>query len=185
MKTQCFDREKIFGLVHHLLEPAEEALVRSHVFHCTDCLKVAQSFEKFDAVLSEWGEQSPSPWFDQKLKQALPARRPDSGFRLFWSLASTRAYAAAMLALFVVAGSFMIYHFHGTQPDVDSTPPVAKTQTAAPGQQQDQSPAAEIQTLAPDEEIKMAQNLSVLENLDMFEDFDVLSELPAGTNAGK
>ena len=175
MNEKCLGREMIFRLVHHLLEPGEEAEARKHVLGCAECLKVAQGFEKFDAVLSEWGEASPSPWFDQKLKQRLPQRRAASRFRAFWSLSSTRAVATAMLALFVVAGSFMIYHFHGTRPDVDTAPAVAKIQQPPQAQAAAQSQPAEVKSLPPDEELKMAQNFSVLENLDMFEDFDVLS----------
>jgi hypothetical protein len=185
MNAKCLDREKIFELVHHLLEPEEEAEVRRHVLHCEDCLRVAQGFEKVDAVLDEWKEQSPSAWFDQRLQQKLPSARPSAVFR-FLALPSTRIFAAALLVLMVVAGAYVIDELPqpGKKPAVNSQ--VAKIEAPSMPQQsaQIQPEPSTAQTaskpLPPEEELKMYQNLGVLEDFDMLENFDVLSELPRG-----
>ena len=95
--TPCPDREKIFQLVHHLMEAEEEAETRRHVLRCEACLRAARDFEKCDALLDEWKVEGASAWFDQRLKQKVPARRPWA-FRLF-ALPSTRIFAAALLVL--------------------------------------------------------------------------------------
>ena len=188
MNSKCLERETIFGLVRGLLEPEENAEARRHLLHCAECLRVAQDFEKLDAVLDEWSEEQPSPGFDQKLKRAIISHRPAPSLRFFLTLPSTRAFATAMVALIVVAGSFMIYHFHGTTPDAQITPPAERVYPAPAIQPAGQAPAQtapEQQPLAPEEELKMYQNLSVLENFDLLENFDVLSELPKGGKVGR
>jgi hypothetical protein len=183
MKSQCLERETIFNLVHRLLEPEEAAEARRHLFHCENCLRVARDFEKLDATLGEWREEQPSPWFDQRLKGALAASPPPSRLRFFFSGSPTRALATAMLALFVVAGSFMVYHFHGTTPDVQSNSPVVSG-PPAPVQPVPAEGVTQPEPLSGEEELKMYQNLAVLDHFDLLQNFDVLSELPGG-NGGK
>jgi hypothetical protein len=181
--TPCPDREKIFQLVHHLMDPAEEAETRRHVFHCADCLRAAQGFERSDALLDEWKVEGASAWFDQRLKQKLPVRRPWA-FR-FFALPSTRIFAAALLVLIVVAGAYVIDELPkpGTKPE--EKPPVAEVQKPAPAPRAvpastsaKTKPKAAPKPLPPEEQIKMYQNMGVLENFDLLEGFDVLSELP-------
>jgi hypothetical protein len=185
-QTPCPDREKIFGLVHHLLEPEEEAEVRRHAFHCEKCLHVAQSFEKFDAVLDEWKGQNPSPWFDQRLKQKLAASRPAPAVR-FFGLPSTRIFAAAMLVLMVVAGAYVIDELPRPETNTKQAEKTqvtkAQTPVTAPKPAPAQTPEINktktaSKPLPPEEELKMYQNLGVLEDFDLLEGFDVLSELP-------
>jgi hypothetical protein len=188
MSTQssCPDRERIFQLVHRLLEPAEESELRRHVLHCEKCLLVARDFEKFDAVLGEWKDQAPSPWFDQRLKQKLPAARPARAFR-FFALPSTRIFAAALLVMIVVAGAYVIDELPkpGAKSEVKSS--VAEVQKpATPAQTSQKQTAVQSKakkapkSLPPEEQIKMYQNMGVLEDFDLLEGFDVLSDLPKG-----
>ncbi len=181
--TPCPDREKIFQLVHNLMEAAEEAETRRHVLHCETCLRVARDFEKCDALLDEWKVEGASPWFDQRLKQRLPARRPWA-FR-FFALPSTRIFAAALLVLIVVAGAYVIDELPkpGTKPE--AKPPVAEVQKLATAPKAAPAPTSAKtkpkpapKPLPPEEQIKMYQNMGVLENFDLLEGFDVLSELP-------
>lgn len=183
-EMKCLEREKIFGLVHHLLESAEEAESRRHVFHCAECRSVAQSFEKFDSVLGEWREEKPSPWFDQRLKQALPARGPASGIRFLFSLPLTRAFAAALVMLFLVAGSLVVYRYRETGPAGAAQNPVARVPPAAANQNQAPT-GTSAQPLPPEEELKMYQNLAVLDNFELLDNFDVLSELPKGNKVAQ
>lgn len=184
-ETPCLEREKIFGLVHHLLEPAEEAEARRHVFKCAACRRVAQDFERFDAALGEWKEEIPSPWFDRRLKQQLAASRPPSAYRI-WGLPATRLFAAALLVLVVVAGAYVIHELPQAGKKV-AQPQAAKVQPRQPSRPLEPTPAPELslatppsKPLPPEEELKLYQNLAVLENFDMLENFDVLSELPKG-----
>ena len=179
--NKCVDREKLFGFVHHLLEPGEEAEVRHHLDQCSECQHVAQGFAKLDAVLEEWRKVNPSPWFDQRLKQALASGGPASAFRFFFSLSSTRVFAALLAVLFVVVGSIMIHQFSRSGPSGQANAPAAQVQPPPTTQAQPQpQTAAQAQTLPAEEELKMYQNLAVLENFDLLENFDVLSELPKG-----
>jgi hypothetical protein len=182
--VHCPDREKIFGLVHRLLEPAEEAAIRQHVFHCGNCLRVAQGLEKFDAVLGEWKGRNPSPGFDRRLKQKLPAHRPSAAFR-FFALPSTRVFVAAMLVLLVVAGAYVINELPRPGKNAEEKLQAAKVQPPMPSPKPADTPLPDqsklrpaSKPLPPGEELQMYQNMSILENLDMLEGFDVLSELP-------
>ena len=198
---KCFDREKIFGFVYKMLAPAEEAEVRQHLDQCAECRGVAQEFGKLDAVLGEWRERNPSPWFDERLKQKLAERGVPSR-RFFFDTPSVRVFALAMLAIFVVAVALMFNYFRQPHPGEETEAPVAQTPAAAATQKPETLPPAQQQqakvepapqaaaetakqTLAPEEELTMYRNLAVLENFDMFENFDVLSELPEGNNGGK
>ena len=181
--TPCPDREKLFQLVHHLMEAEEEAETRRHVLRCEACLRVARDFEKCDALLDEWKVEGASAWFDQRLKQKLPAQRPWA-FRLF-ALPSTRIFAAALLVLIVVAGAYVIDELPkpGTKPETKpAVAEVQKTATAAKPAPAPTStkakPESKPKPLPPEEQIKMYQNMGVLENFDLLEGFDVLSELP-------
>jgi hypothetical protein len=185
-QTSCPDREKIFQLVHRLLEPEEESEARRHVLHCEECLLVAREFEKFDEVLGEWKDQAPSPWFDQRLKQKLPAARPARVFRLF-ALPSTRIFAAALLVMIVVAGAYVIDELPKPGAKPDEKPHIAEVQKPTETQKAAQTKPAEksktkkaSKPLPPEEELKMYQNMGVLENFDLLEGFDVLSDLPKG-----
>jgi Putative zinc-finger len=194
---KCFDREKIFGCVHKMLEPAEEAEVRRHLDQCAGCRRVAREFEKLDAVLGEWRAQEPSPWFDQRLKQALAERGAASPSRTFFGIPRVRILALAMLAILVVAGGLMFNYFRRLRPGAETNPPVAKVKPSpatekpetlppAPREQAKVAPAPQASqetaapALPPEEELTMYRNLAVLENFDMLENFDVLSELPNG-----
>lgn len=185
VQTACPGREKIFQLVHHLVEPAEESEMRRHVLHCPNCLREAQSFEQFDSLLDEWKDQNVSPDFDRRLKARLPARRPWA-FRLF-VLPSTRIFAAAMLVLIVVAGATVMDELPkpGAKPDDKAPvaevkkPAIAPKPAPAASSTKDKNKKA-AKPLPPEEQIKMYQNMGVLENFDLLEGFDVLSELPQG-----
>lgn len=199
---QHLDREKIFGFVYKMLAPAEDSEVREHLDQCAECRRVAQEFGKLDAVLGEWREQNPSPWFDVRVKQALAERGPAGRFGWLFDLPSARIFALAMLVIIVVAVALIFNYTRQTEPTVETNAPVAKSQPApaaqkpetlppSPQQQakvetapQDTGETAE-QPLAPEEELTMYRNLAVLENFDMLENFDVLSELPRGNGGAK
>lgn len=181
---KCFDREKIFGCVHRMLGPAEEAEVRRHLEECADCRRVAQEFEKLDAVLGEWPAQEVSPWFEARLKQKLAAPRPAPAFR-FFGLPSTRIFAAALLVLMVVAGAYMIDELPKPGTKAKEEAPAAKVESPVAAEKPAPAKITEkaksktaSKPLPPEEELKMYQNLNVLEDFDLLEGFDVLSELP-------
>jgi anti-sigma factor RsiW len=173
-QTHCLDREKIFRCLHHLLEPAEEAAVRRHLSECAGCREIEASYLRLDTLLEEWKGLEPSASFDARLRQAIEARRRAPRLGMFFTRPVTRAFAAALVVVFMVAGTFMLHHFRSRNSAAPAGgEPAASVKSAS-------APALENSSqskLTADEELKMYENLPVLENYDLLTNFDVLSEL--------
>ncbi len=177
------EREKIFGFVHQMLEPADAAEVHHHLDECDECRRMAEGFQKLDTVLTEWKSVEPSAWFDARLRQAIAQPGAISAWRMFWSFPATRALATAIVAVFVIGGSLMIYRFRQAEKarEVTHVALTRPTPTAEPAPVVPET--ATEQALAAEEELKMYENLPVLENYDLLTNFDVLSELPQAKKA--
>jgi predicted anti-sigma-YlaC factor YlaD len=176
MKNQCVEREKIFALAQDMLSGREQQETRAHVESCQSCRNVFQSYHRLDAVLDEWSPAAEaSPWFDARLRAALAAQaeRPSGFLGLSWS----RWMAAPALAsLLVVASIVMLRQGRFlNHPQSGATTKVAVVTAPA-------APPAPTKTQVTNDELKMYQNLPVLEDYDMLADFDVISELPKGTH---
>jgi len=184
--TPCLEREKIFSYAHRLLEPEEATQVHQHLDECTECRRMARGLERLDAVLEEWKGAEPSPGLDARLRRAFAARRPSRGWFFglpAWaSLPSARAFAAALVAVFMVVGSFFAYHFRRVSLSSQSIPPTTGLKPPSPPALLPNPITAQNkrQPLPPEEELKMYKNLSLLEDYDLLTDFDMLSELPKG-----
>jgi hypothetical protein len=171
LETNCPDREKIFRCLHHMLEAAEEEAVRRHLGECVECRRVEQSCQQLDTLLGEWKGIEPSASFDARLRQAIENRPPPSLLATLFTRPVARAFAAAVVLIAMVAGTFMLHHFR-TETAPGSVPGKAAAAAPAPSPQENTQA-----TLTADEELKMYENLPVLENYDLLANFDVLSEL--------
>ncbi len=171
---KCLEREKLARYSVHLLESHEETEVRAHLAECAACRETLEGYRRLGAVLDEWVPRGPSPGFDARVQNAIRQGEAERfGFRLF-DVRWVRWLAPALAVVVVAVASVVVLRWHPSG-KVSAPPaalkPAATTATAV-------SSAA---TFEPDEEeLKLYQNLPVLENYDLLADFDVLSELPKG-----
>jgi len=170
------DREKIFALAQNMLSGREQKEVAAHLDNCQACRSVFQSYQRLDSVLDEWSPAAePSPWFDARLRAAVTAQvtqRSPSFLGLSWS----RWMAAPALASLLLVSTLVVLRNgrlpkygggSGTHETTVAVKPVAATTT---------------QAQAATQELRMYQNLPVLEDYDMLANFDVISELPKGNH---
>jgi predicted anti-sigma-YlaC factor YlaD len=175
MKSNCPERENIFALSQGMLAEREARQAKAHLQECLSCRNVYQGYLRLDSVLDGWtAPAEPSPWFDARLRAALASAKPTSrspGLRI-WGLAWTRwvelsALTAMLLAAVVLTRSHLLSRHHQAAPVVTEVAQSTK--------------AAAVQSEAT-QELKMYQNLPVLEDYDMLADFEVISELPKGNS---
>lgn len=173
LEKHCLDRETIFRCLHHMLEPTEDAAVRRHLGECAACREVEASYKRLDGVLGEWQGLEPSPSFDARLRQKIEERPRRSLLGTFFTQPVTRAFAAAVVLIVMVAGTFVLHrHRTATAPGTVPAQVLVAKKASAPA-----APKAAQTKLTPDEELKMYENLPLLENYDLLANFDVLSEL--------
>ena len=181
MKSDCLEREKIFALAQHMLSGREREQASAHLGTCDHCRSIFQGYQRIDSVLDEWSPAAEtSPWFEARLRAAIEAKaaRPD---RSFWSLDWSRWMAAPALASLLLVASLVAIRYgwiaNQPPPRVASKSPVVAMKPASKPVNPSQVTSQES-----NQELKMYQNLPVLEDYDMLADFDVISELPKGHN---
>ena len=172
MRSHCMERDKIFAFAQQMLSGREERQVTAHLKGCERCQNVLRAYQQLDSLLGEWSPAAePSPWFDARLRAAVGARterQPKRFLGLNWS----RWMAAPALAsLLLVAGLVLM---RDAQLGNHASSRRAPTQTVVKV-----SPAT-LQTQAATQELRLYQNLPMLEDYDMLANFDVISELPKG-----
>ena len=173
---KCNDREKLFLLVNDMLEADEADRMRWHIASCGECARAAEEFRRLDSVLDDWNTAEPSPWFDTRVRARVAASgRKNSGFFGFgraWVL------AARVTALILILVAVVVFNHRGVvenqQPTIARHLPTA---TTAPSQNQPPTEALS-QPLPAEEQVKMDENLSLLEDYEVVANFDALSELP-------
>jgi anti-sigma factor RsiW len=173
---KCDDREKLFLFVHQMLEPDEADVVRRHVAGCADCRRDVDEHRKLDAALDDWNVAEPSPWFDAKVRaRVAESEQKNAGFLGFGRM---RVLAAGVAATVLIVVALVVFN-HQKVAEINQPPsslerPVAIT----PGGRVPATTAAIRQPLPPEEQLKMDENLSVLEDYEVVASFDALSELP-------
>jgi anti-sigma factor RsiW len=177
---KCYDREKLFMFVHQMLEPDEADAVRRHVADCADCTRFVDDHRKLDAALDDWNVAEPSPWFDAKVRARVAAsEQKNAGF---FGFGRVRVLAAGMAAMALILVAVVVFNHQKmaeiNQPLSSLERPVAIT----PGGQVPATTADIRQPLGPEEQLKMDENLSVLEDYEVVANFDALSELPQANN---
>ena len=165
MKTACLKREKIFALSQGMLEGRSEREARAHLEGCGRCREVWEGYRRLDSVLDEWAPPAQaSPWFDARVRAAVSAVRAARPGRGFFGLSVPEWMALpAVVALLLVSSVVVVRDIRRRPRLVPS--PVAHADVAAVSQ-------------AGSQELKLYQNLPVLEDYDMLADFDVISDLP-------
>ena len=173
---KCQDRERLFLFVHRMLEADEADQVRRHLAGCTECGRAVEEYRKLDSALDDWGVAEPSPWFDAKVRARVAAGgRKNSGF---FGFGRVRTLAAGVAALVMVLVAVVVFN-HQRVAEINRPPsslqrPVAIT----PGPRVPATTEALRQPLPAEEQLKMDENLSVLEDYEVVANFDALSELP-------
>jgi anti-sigma factor RsiW len=188
----CMEREQLFALAHGMLDPQEQAAVRTHVAECARCRQEVEEFARLDAVLDEWQPAEPSPWFDTRLRAAIAAEG-EGGWRkalgvMQWVRWLVPAAAVAAFVLWLVVtrqpGPPPVPVAHKTPAVQKSTPApeVAHSEAeheSAPVVQAQNPPAPANRALQTrTDETAPEDDLRILEDYDMLANFDVLSELP-------
>jgi hypothetical protein len=104
MKCQEF-RDLILDAMEGSLS-AEKAQWEQHRSACTACAEEWRTMSATSALLDEWRAPEPSPYFDVRLQAHLreEAARPASGWRALLGFRPSRTFAAATLAILIVAG---------------------------------------------------------------------------------
>jgi hypothetical protein len=177
MRNDCLDREKIFALAQRMLSGRAQQEASSHIDSCDQCRSVLRSYQRLDSVLDEWSPAAePSPRFDARLRAAVEAQEARTS-RSILVLSWGRWMAApALVSLLLVAGLVALRSGRIAdypRPAGSGESKVAVVKPVAP-------PVP--QAAAENQELKMYQNLPVLEDYDMLSSFDVISELPKGSH---
>ncbi|HXJ91485.1 MAG TPA: hypothetical protein VMT20_01220 [Terriglobia bacterium] len=175
MKSACPKPEDVFALSQGILAEREMKSAKAHLEDCTACRNLFERYLKLDSMLDGWAPAvEPSPWFDARLRAALASAKParaSLGFRLLGA-SWARWLALSALTACLLAGAVLTRHTLRLHRQQSSA---AVTQVA-----RSEKPNA-VQSEAA-QELKMYQNLPVLEDYDMLANFDVISELPKGSS---
>ena len=173
----CTEREKLFGYAHRLLDLREEHEVRAHLESCPTCRAAAEEYRKLDTLLEAWTPFEPSPSFDARVREAVERSGASRSVFGLFGLPGLRWMAPALVTVLVVVASVAVLHVrHGRR--AAHAPAQASSMPAAPAP--DALSAPPTGTMGGEEELKLYQNLSVLEDYDLLAEFDLLSELPKG-----
>ena len=172
----CRERENLFLLIHQMLGPDESERMRRHLANCAECARAVDEYGKLDSALDNWVAAEPSPWFDARVRARIEASaRKKSWFSGFGRL---RALAAGVAAIVMIMAAVVVFN-HQKVAEINQ-PLSSKQQPAAisAGPRSPATTAAARKPLPPEEQLKMDENLSVLEDYDVVANFDALSELP-------
>jgi hypothetical protein len=175
MKNTCPKREDIFALSQGILAGREAREAKAHLEDCAHCRNVFERYLRLDSVLAGWTPAvEPSPWFDARLRAALASAKPASASPAFawWGFAWTHWLALSTLTALLLAVAILTRHDLRLQHQRSAAVAAQVAQTEKP---------APIQSEAA-QELKIYQNLPVLEDYDMLANFDVISELPKGSS---
>lgn len=170
--------------------------IRGHLDACPDCAAELERFKEVDGALDGFAAIEASPYFDQKLNARLDeAERDSSGWG--WAALWLRdPYLWTFVTLFLAATGLWLGFRHQQNEQLRSMEEVVQLQdenlrqrspedrvTVIPPQGQ---PAGEVavvpeapQTSADPEETISDEDLAVVENLDLLQDYDVLKDLAA------
>ena len=173
---KCIEREKLFLFTHGMLGPHEADRMRRHVAGCSECARAAEEYRRLDSSLDDWNTAEPSPWFDAKVRARVAASK--NGESRFWGFGRLRALAAGVAAVVLIMAGVVVFNHHKV---AEINQPAASQQQTVATSMEPQNPKnieALKKPLPADEQLKMDENLSVLEDYEVVANFDALSELP-------
>ncbi|TAM83014.1 MAG: zf-HC2 domain-containing protein [Acidobacteria bacterium] len=173
---KCNDREKLFQFVHQMLCPDEAEAVRRHLAVCADCTRKADEYHRLDAALDDWSAAGPSPWFDARARARIAASGQKNS--RFFGFGRFRALALGVAALALIMVAVVVFN-HQRVAEFNQPPSsLARPMAVIPGQRLPATTEAARRPLPAEEQLKMDENLRVLEDYEVVANFDALSELP-------
>jgi Putative zinc-finger len=173
---KCQSREKLFLFAQQMMDPEETDRVRRHVAGCAECARAVEEFGKLDSALDDWAVAEPSPWFDAKVRARVAATgQKKSGFFGFGRL---RALAVGVAVIVLILAAVVVFNHQKVAENNQPLSSLERPVTITHGQRVPQLTDAQRRPLPPEEQLKMDENLSVLEDYEVVANFDALSELP-------
>ena len=173
---KCIEREKLFLFLHQMLEPDEADRVRHHVAGCDDCARAAEEYRRLDSALDDWNTAEPSPWFESRVRALVAAsERRYSGF---FRSGRVRMLAAGVAALALILVAVVVFNHQKVAEINQPLSSFERPTTIIPGGRVPTTAEVARKPLPPEEQLKMDENLSVLEDYEVVANFDALSELP-------
>lgn len=173
---KCQERENLFLFFHQMLEPQEAERMRQHLAGCADCARAAEDYRKLDSALDDWSTPEPSPWFDAKVRAMVEeSAGRDPGFFGFGRL---RALAAGVAVVIMVFVAVVVFNHHNVVENNQSAVSRQQPLEASVTPQPPETAQVQKQPLPAEEQLKMDENLSLLEDYEVVANFDALSELP-------
>jgi hypothetical protein len=173
---KCQSREKLFLFAQQMMGPEEYERMRRHLAGCAECTRAVEEFRKLDSALDDWAVAEPSPWFDAKVRAKIGASGQKKS--VFFGFGRFRALVAGVALTVLIVAAVVVFNHQkvaeNNQPAIAQQEPVA-----APTQPQTPATTEAVRKpLPPAEQLKMDENLSVLEDYEVVANFDALSELP-------
>jgi hypothetical protein len=194
-------RQNLWGYHHRQVSDDLASSIRNHLEGCADCVIELERFEEVDVALDGFSAIEPSPYFDQKLNARLDEAERASGWG--WVGVWLRdPYLWTFVTVFMAATGLWLGFRHQQNEELRSMEEVVRLQdeylgqrspdegvTALPPRGQTPSEVAVVpeqpQKPPDDEETISEEDLAVVENLDLLQDYDVLKDLAAdSTNGG-
>lgn len=130
------------------LNAQDRAIVESHLAECAECATLRDDMLMVSQALDTWEAPPPSPWFDAQLRQKIAA---DSAPRTvgYWWGSVARAFPLGVAALMLLA-AVLIWTGNHKRP---------------------------VAAVTPVPEAKMEEVLHAADEVDLLNNFELLSEL--------
>ncbi|HET6961072.1 MAG TPA: hypothetical protein VFJ27_01180 [Terriglobia bacterium] len=193
-------RENFWGYYHRQIADEFARSMRSHLENCSGCAAELQQFQQVDGALDGVAEIEPSPYFDQKLNVKLDeVERESSGWGWVGVWLKDR-YLWTFVTLFLATMGLWLGFRHQQGEQLRSMEDVVRIQDENLRPQRSPNPGVAVSpqtnsevasVVAPSESSAIAEerisdeDLAVVENLDLLQDYDFLRDLaPDKVNGG-
>jgi anti-sigma factor RsiW len=187
-------RENLWGYHSGQIQDDLARSMRSHLEACSACAAELQQFEQVDGALDGFGGIEPSPYFDQKLNAKLDeAERESSGWGWLGVWLKDR-YLWTFVTLFLAVTGLWLGFRHQQGEELRSMEDVVRIQdenlrpqrSRAPGVAVSPQTSGEVASVAEPaqppangEDSISDEDLAVVENLELLQDYDILKDLTA------
>jgi Putative zinc-finger len=185
-------RENFWGYHHRQISDELAWSMHSHLETCSACAAELQQFRQVDGALDGFAEIEPSLYFDQKLNAKLDeAERESSGWGWVGVWLKDR-YLWTFVTLFLAATGLWLGFRHQQGEQLRSMEEVVRIQDENLRPQRSPNPGASVspqtksevasvaepsEPSAKGEDVISDEDLAVVENLDLLQDYDFLKEL--------
>ena len=192
-------RESLWGYFHRQIPDELARSMQSHLETCSACAAELQQFKQVDGALDGFESIEPSPYFDQKLNAKLDdAEREASGWGWVGVWLRDR-YLWTFVTLFLAATGLWLGFRHQQGEELGTMEDVVRIQDENLRPKRNPDPAV---TVSPQTNREVAivseqprptteaedtisdDDLAVVENLDLLQDYDFLKDLAAGNGNG-